>query len=88
MVESYSAFFDSRGQSDTGLRESLHAANVTDCFIAGLAYDVCVGAEKSPLLKQLKTISTKKYFSRETMQKLVRNIFNFACFVAACVLSK
>ncbi len=71
MVESYSAFFDSRGQSDTGLRESLHAANVTDCFIAGLAYDVCVGAEKSPLLKQLKNNFDKKVFLQRNVEEVV-----------------
>ena len=71
MVESYSAFFDSRGQSDTGLRESLRAANVTDCFIAGLAYDVCVRAEKSPLLKQLKNNFDKKVFLQRNVEEVV-----------------
>ena len=42
-VESYSAFCDARWANETGLREIMDGAAVTDVYVAGLAYDVCVG---------------------------------------------
>ncbi|CAG9568410.1 unnamed protein product [Danaus chrysippus] len=43
-VDSYSAFFDNNKLSETTLRTELKERNVTDIYICGLAYDVCVGA--------------------------------------------
>ncbi len=42
LVESYSAFFDAKGLH-TDLAERLFHRQITDVYIAGLAYDVCVG---------------------------------------------
>lgn len=42
-VESYSCFYDDRKTHRTKLADSLAAAGVTDVFVCGLAYDVCVG---------------------------------------------
>ena len=42
-IESYSAFFDNAKGSSTGLADELHARNVSDVFVCGLATDVCVG---------------------------------------------
>ncbi len=41
-AESYSAFYDAPG-SPTELEATMAAAEVTDVFVAGLAFDVCVG---------------------------------------------
>eukprot|EP00051_Salpingoeca_urceolata_P028113 m.485064 g.485064 ORF g.485064 m.485064 type:complete len:235 (-) comp23648_c0_seq1:178-882(-) len=41
-VDSYSAFFDNARKSKTGLGDRLQAAAVTDVFVCGLAFDVCV----------------------------------------------
>lgn len=42
-VDSYSAFFDNRRASETGLRAALVGAGVTDVYVCGLALDYCVG---------------------------------------------
>ena len=41
-VDSYSAFFDNQRISQTELESALRARNVTDVYVCGLAYDVCV----------------------------------------------
>lgn len=41
-VDSYSAFFDNQRISQTNLESVLRARNVTDVYVCGLAYDVCV----------------------------------------------
>ena len=41
-VDSYSAFFENDGSSDTGLDEYLKAEKVTRVVVVGLAYDFCV----------------------------------------------
>lgn len=41
-VDSYSAFFDNQRISQTELESILRSRNVTDVYVCGLAYDVCV----------------------------------------------
>jgi nicotinamidase/pyrazinamidase len=41
-VDSYSAFFDNDGQTDTGLNELLNSQGVDEIVIMGLATDYCV----------------------------------------------
>ena len=42
-IDSYSAFFDNKKLSHTDMEEFLRARGVTDLFVCGIAYDVCVG---------------------------------------------
>ena len=42
-VDSYSAFWDNMKLSKTKLEEKLTELGVTDVYICGIAYDVCVG---------------------------------------------
>ncbi len=43
-VDSYSAFFDNKKVSCTELEEGLRGFGITDCYVCGIATDVCVGA--------------------------------------------
>lgn len=43
-VDSYSVFWDNRKMSETTLNAQLKAKGVSDIYVCGLAYDVCVGA--------------------------------------------
>lgn len=43
-IDSYSAFWDNKKLSQTGLVKELTKRKVTDVYVCGLAYDVCVGA--------------------------------------------
>ncbi|KAG5899332.1 hypothetical protein JTB14_029283 [Gonioctena quinquepunctata] len=43
-VDSYSAFWDNSKLTDTKLAAQLRMRNITDVYICGVAYDVCVGA--------------------------------------------
>ena len=45
-VDSYSAFWDNNKMSQTELVSILAKHRVTDVFLCGVAYDVCVGKEK------------------------------------------
>lgn len=42
-VDSYSAFWDNNRQSQTDLVKILSKHKVTDVYVCGVAYDVCVG---------------------------------------------
>jgi nicotinamidase/pyrazinamidase len=42
-IDSYSAFFDNDRVTSTGLADYLRDQNLTRVFLAGLAYDYCVG---------------------------------------------
>lgn len=42
-VDSYSAFWDNSKQTDTKLTQQLRMRNITDVYVCGVAYDVCVG---------------------------------------------
>lgn len=42
-VDSYSVFWDNKKMSDTSLCGQLKQKGVTDIYVCGLAYDVCVG---------------------------------------------
>ena len=42
-VDSYSAFFDNKKLGHTEMESFLKSKNVTDVFVCGIAYDVCVG---------------------------------------------
>lgn len=42
-VDSYSVFWDNKKLSDTSLIAQLKSRGVTDVYVCGLAYDVCVG---------------------------------------------
>lgn len=44
-IDSYSAFWDNKKLSQTKLVGELTKRKVTDVYICGLAYDVCVGEE-------------------------------------------
>lgn len=43
-VDSYSVFWDNKKMMETSLSSQLQEKGVTDIYICGLAYDVCVGA--------------------------------------------
>ncbi|XP_028129167.2 nicotinamidase [Diabrotica virgifera virgifera] len=43
-VDSYSAFWDNSKLTDTKLAAQLKIRNITDVYVCGVAYDVCVGA--------------------------------------------
>ena len=45
-IDSYSAFFDNKKLGKTRMDEILKAAGVTDCYVCGIATDVCVGEKK------------------------------------------
>ncbi|XP_041982826.1 nicotinamidase isoform X2 [Aricia agestis] len=49
-VDSYSVFWDNKRLSDTSLSHQLRARHVSDIYICGIAYDVCVGATISDAL--------------------------------------
>lgn len=42
-VDSYSAFWDNSKLTDTKLAAQLRMRNITDVYVCGVAYDVCVG---------------------------------------------
>ena len=42
-IDSYSAFWDNQKLAATNLVQELRERGVTDVYICGLAYDVCVG---------------------------------------------
>ena len=42
-IDSYSAFWDNNKVNHTALKEALVKRGVTDVFVCGIAYDVCVG---------------------------------------------
>lgn len=42
-VDSYSVFWDNKKLSDTSLNSQLKEKGITDIYVCGLAYDVCVG---------------------------------------------
>lgn len=43
-IDSYSVFHDNQKMSQTTLNAQLKAKGITDIYVCGLAYDVCVGA--------------------------------------------
>ncbi|CAH0545751.1 unnamed protein product [Brassicogethes aeneus] len=43
-IDSYSAFWDNKKHSATDLSKYLKKFNITDLYVCGLAYDVCVGS--------------------------------------------
>ncbi|XP_058795712.1 nicotinamidase isoform X2 [Phymastichus coffea] len=43
-VDSYSVFWDNKKLSETSLSSQLQERGVTDIYVCGVAYDVCVGA--------------------------------------------
>ena len=53
-IDSYSAFFDNKKLSHTDMEEFLRNRGVTDVFVCGIAYDVCVGEESKRTEKPLK----------------------------------
>lgn len=42
-MDSYSVFWDNKKLSDTSLCAQLKQKGITDIYVCGLAYDVCVG---------------------------------------------
>ena len=46
-IDSYSAFFDNGKLSHTEMEEYLRSHGVTDAYVCGIAYDVCVGESTS-----------------------------------------
>ncbi|XP_050523678.1 uncharacterized protein LOC126895624 [Daktulosphaira vitifoliae] len=49
-VDSYSVFWDNKKLSETSLSNQLDKLNITDVYICGLAYDICVGASAEDAL--------------------------------------
>ena len=47
-IDSYSAFFDNCKANDTGLTALLEAEGVTDVFVCGLVFDICVKVSPNP----------------------------------------
>jgi len=43
-IDSYSAFFDNKKLGHTELEELVRSKGVTDVFVCGIAYDVCVAS--------------------------------------------
>lgn len=43
-IDSYSAFCDNQNRSNTALDAQLKARGITDVYVCGLAYDICVAA--------------------------------------------
>jgi len=43
-IDSYSAFFDNKKLGKTKMADILKAAGVTDCYVCGIATDVCVAS--------------------------------------------
>ncbi|RWS20397.1 hypothetical protein B4U80_00769, partial [Leptotrombidium deliense] len=43
-IDSYSAFFNNGNLSETALNSELKSRGITDVYVCGLAYDVCVQA--------------------------------------------
>ncbi len=43
VIDSYSAFFDNKKLSFTEMEAHLRGRGVTDIYVCGIAYDVCVG---------------------------------------------
>lgn len=43
-IDSYSSFQDNLKASQTALKAQLKAKQITDIYVCGLAYDICVGA--------------------------------------------
>ncbi len=43
VIDSYSAFFDNKKLSHTEMEAYLRSKNITDVYVCGIAYDVCVG---------------------------------------------
>ena len=45
-IDSYSAFFDNNKLKHTELEELIRGKDVTDVYVCGIAYDVCVGESR------------------------------------------
>jgi len=43
-VDSYSAFFDNQRKSETVLNRELARREISDLYVCGLAYDICVAS--------------------------------------------
>ena len=50
-IDSYSAFWDNQKLAKTDLCRELEKRHVTDVFICGLAYDICVGKRRENIEK-------------------------------------
>jgi len=49
-IDSYSAFWDNNKIAKTELAKMLNEMNITDLYVCGLAYDVCVGTTQIYIL--------------------------------------
>lgn len=49
-IDSYSPFYNTHRLNETELHSQLQAENITDLYICGLAYDVCVGKFSKEML--------------------------------------
>ena len=56
-IDSYSAFFDNGKLQSTELEELILKKEITDVFVCGIAYDVCVGESRMHDLIHEKNIS-------------------------------
>lgn len=55
-VDSYSAFWDNNKQAQTELVQILSKNNITDVYLCGVAYDVCVGMWKSEMCTSISRV--------------------------------
>ncbi|ROT81242.1 Pyrazinamidase/nicotinamidase [Penaeus vannamei] len=51
-TDSYSVFWDNNKKSQTSLNEELQKRNITDVYICGIAYDVCVSATTAHAIEE------------------------------------
>ena len=49
-IDSYSAFFDNGKLQHTELEELIRKKEITDLYVCGIAYDVCVGESRMHVL--------------------------------------
>lgn len=55
-VDSYSPFFNQFKMSETDLDTDLKREGITDLYVCGLAYDVCVGKSFSKIMLRIKFV--------------------------------
>ena len=69
-VDSYSAFWDNNKLSQTELVRILAKHHVTDVYVCGVAYDVCVGKAMGHTFKSI-SIFTTQSLSRKPLENFM-----------------
>ena len=78
-VDSYSAFWDNNRQSQTDLVKILSKHKVTDVYVCGVAYDVCVG-ELLQALSAWAATFFEFYLKKKLNDDLLIVIFNIILY--------